>query len=85
MGTTVKRDYCEFDKQVVNDLLDGGSIDSNVLVRVVQLMSLPEFDDFFSALCEVGLADTSSAAEALHRCAVALVRPKPDGLEQSAA
>jgi hypothetical protein len=82
MDSKTSQDFAEVDRQVIVDLLDRGVIDSSVLVRVAQLMMLPEFQPFFAALCEVGLSESASAADALRASAAALRRPSLGGLAE---
>ena len=63
------------DKQVICDLIDAGVIDGDLLIRVVQVMMLPEFKDFFVALCKIDLTEVDQSAAILREVAQKLVRP----------
>ena len=62
------------DKLVVCELMDAGMIDTDLLVRVVQVMTIPEFGDFFNALGEIDLTDIDQSAAILSETTTKLVR-----------
>lgn len=84
METSPEVDFESFDKEVIIDLLERQMVDSTLLVRVAQLMMMAEFKEFFDALCEIGLSESSNAAAELRNCAELLTRPSLEGLDLEA-
>lgn len=67
--------FDDLDKQVICDLLDSGMIDGDLLIRVAQVMMLPEFKEFFVALCQIDLTDVDQSSVVLNQAAQTLARP----------
>jgi len=67
--------FDNMDKQIICELLDSGMIDGDLLIRVAQIMMLPEFNDFFDALGKIDLTDADQSATVLRQVAQKLVRP----------
>ncbi len=63
------------DKQIICELLDAGMIDGDLLIRVAQIMMLPEFKGFFDALGNIDLTELDQSAAVLRQVAQDLVRP----------
>jgi len=67
--------FDNMDKQIICELLDAGMIDGDLLIRIAQVMMLPEFKAFFDALANIDLTEVEQSAAVLRQVAQNLVRP----------
>lgn len=70
-------DHCDAESHAISsraliELINSGTVDCDCLVRVAQLMMVPDFEAFFAALCEVDLTTAHAAGTALALCAEGL-------------
>jgi len=67
--------FDNMDKQIICELLESGMVDGDLLIRIAQIMMLPEFNAFFEALGKIDLTEVDQSAGILREVAQKLVQP----------
>lgn len=58
---------------ILADMLDEGMVDADLLVRLAQIVSQPEFNEFFVVLCRADLSPGSVSSQRIFDCTQDLI------------
>lgn len=58
-----------FNAEILTNLIQSDQLETEKLIHIVQLMAMPEFDRFFTALCKIDVerVDTTAMGDCLER------------------